>query len=557
MTPLKSYIELLRRSPAVRIISVAVLVSIIIVLTAIIGRTANRKPVIERISPPIGSPGDIMVIHGENFGDSRGTSYAEIAGSRITSTGYLSWSDTSIKLVIPSNVQDGLVVVVTPSGKSNSGFFANEISIPVAVRSDPQITTPAVFALEPQEAVTGGIIRITGANFGGSRGVSQVFFTANREEASGEQGVIPASVFDWDYEMWSDTEIHVRVPDGSASGPVYVQTERGQSQGRRLTVLNSAGSKKYTGKLTYVVQVSADVVNNALNQDASITLYIPRPALSSFQPYAELNDCSPEPLIADDPYTIIQQRPLSRTVNNKQRFTQTFVVSTYAIESAVNGRRIRAPLDTKRTLVSTYTAPDKCVPSGDESIKALAQSVTGRETNPYEQARLLYVYMTENFKITEKTRTGNVSPLDLLRRKTGDAYDFAVIYTALCRQCGIPALPISGILVESDSSARAHWWTELYFEGFGWFPVDVALGSGLKYTSFKYIEDARDFYFGNLEGQHIAFSRGWHEIRPSVKNSKTVYRPRAYALQSIWEEASDSASSYSSLWNTPSIQGIY
>ncbi|MBO7612987.1 MAG: hypothetical protein IKQ23_03820 [Treponema sp.] len=59
-----------------------------------------------------------------------------------------------------------------------------------------------------------------------------------------------------------------------------------------------------------------------------------------------------------------------------------------------------------------------------------------------------------------------------------------------------------------------------------------------------------------MDNQHIIFSRGWTQIKPSLLNSKIVYRPRTYALQSVWEEASDSMLNYSSLWNNPTIIGI-
>ncbi|MBP5751412.1 MAG: IS3 family transposase, partial [Treponema sp.] len=67
----------------------------------------------------------------------------------------------------------------------------------------------------------------------------------------------------------------------------------------------------------------------------------------------------------------------------------------------------------------------------------------------------------------------------------------------------------------------------------------------------------KEYYFGNQEGQHIAFSRKVNSLKPSLLNSRTVYRPRTYALQSIWEEASNATASYSSLWNDPVIVGIY
>ncbi len=572
MNPFTYYIKLFKRFPLVRILTWVVGIAFIFLITALIGKNVHKKPVISFISPAVGSPGDILVIEGENFGDLRDSAYVEIAGSRITSSGYLSWSSDKIRLVLPSNVQDGLLIVATDAGRSEPVFFANENGIPVAVRSDPQTTLPVIASITPDKAQVGETIIITGNNFGTARGTSKIFFTANREDAASSDNAsqnsdvqfISANENDWDYELWSDTEIHVHVPDGADSGNIYVETERGQSALQKITVNFPMGKKNYSTRRTYVVQITADVSNNAPHQDASITLYMPRPPVSSIQPVADLNEYFPEPLIKDDPCNIIHQKPLSHIVNNKQRFSQNFVISVYSVDSNIKPSSIKRYTNTKSVLYSAYTTPDNCVLSGDSAVLALRDAILGGERNPYKAAKAFYDYIIDNYKITESIRSGKVSVLDLIRRKTGDAYDAAILYTALCRSAGIPALPVSGVLAESDSNTRNHWWTEIYFEGYGWFPVDVSLGAGLKWKPFsagealeKYEGDMRSFYFGNLDSQHIAFSRGYREIRPSLLNSKIVQRPRTYAMQSIWEEASDQTSSYSSLWNNPTITGIY
>ena len=145
----------------------------------------------------------------------------------------------------------------------------------------------------------------------------------------------------------------------------------------------------------------------------------------------------------------------------------------------------------------------------------------------------------------------------MLTSLQGDCYDFAIIYCALARAAGIPAIPISGILADSQKGSRTHWWCEIYFENFGWFPVDPSAGSGIEFDFFQKQEDPRAFYFGNMDSQHIAFSRGWNEIKPTIINNKTVYRPKAYALQSIWEESTAGTTGYSSFWSDPVVLGIY
>ena len=165
--------------------------------------------------------------------------------------------------------------------------------------------------------------------------------------------------------------------------------------------------------------------------------------------------------------------------------------------------------------------------------------------------------MVKEFVVLKDVRKGNISPVDLIRTKKGDAYDFAIIYTALLRSCGISALPDSGIIVGSDLKALNHWWSEFYLPGFGWIPVDPALGAGLEYHSWQKGIEPEIYYFGNLDSQHILFSRGWNEIKPTAPNNKSVQRPRSYSLQSIWEEASGEKIKYSSYWADPIIIGVY
>ncbi|MCR5217206.1 IPT/TIG domain-containing protein, partial [Treponema sp.] len=98
------YKQLLKRSPAVRILSAGAIILLALGATALIGKNVNRKPLITSIDPTLGSPGDIMTIKGNFFGNSRGTSYVEIAGSRITAQGYIEWTDNQIQVLLPASV---------------------------------------------------------------------------------------------------------------------------------------------------------------------------------------------------------------------------------------------------------------------------------------------------------------------------------------------------------------------------------------------------------------------------------------------------------------------
>ena len=113
MNIFKSYKNLLRRSPLARTLSWIILLAGIAVFFKAVSHNVKRKPFIQSITPLIGYPGDEMVITGTGFGTAKGTSYVEIAGSKITSSAYKTWTDSKIAFTLPSNVQDGLVIVAT------------------------------------------------------------------------------------------------------------------------------------------------------------------------------------------------------------------------------------------------------------------------------------------------------------------------------------------------------------------------------------------------------------------------------------------------------------
>lgn len=563
---------LFRKYPLFRAALYGLLFVIAILIVSVVTTQSKKVPAIENINPSVGSAGETMTIKGANFGNLRETSYVEISGNRITASGYVEWSDEQIKIIIPSNVQDGLVNVVTSSGKSKPAFFANESGIPIEAPPDTKLSLPVITSISPSSGLVGSLVKISGLNFGSVRGNSAVLFSAGKADvASGDENLlsISGSDFDFDYESWSDSEIRVRIPDGAETGTLFVKTDKGVSGTKRLEVKNSVGKKTFALGKTYALKLDEDIDSITSTVNANITLRVPRPIVSASQPSVELNDCSPEPLVADFKNTLIHQIEVQKSdsassvqgniqlKNSKYKFTENFVVTAYSVNTEVNPKSVRA-YDKNKILYKEYTSSDTLIDCEDSEIAALAKKIIGTEKNPYLQAKLIYEYLLNNYRLLMKVRSSDSNPKSILESKEGDAYDFSIIYTQLLRSLKIPSVSVAGILVNADSSSKNHWWNEFYLEGYGWVPVDIALGIGLQFSPFRRLPvDSGEYYFGNLDNQHIAFSRGWNEIKQSLLNGKVVYRPRTFAFQSIWEESSEGGVNYSSLWNNPIVLGIY
>lgn len=559
----------LRKYPIVRVLSVVFIISIILGVIYLVGFRTKQVPEITSVVPPVGSPGDLVVINGENFGSVRDMSYVEIAGSKLTASSYISWSNNCIKIVLPANVQDGLLVVGTKEMRSKPALFANEVEIPVPVPVVQQVTKPVITMLSSDKLSVGELLVISGNNFGDSKNQSKVLFTMDCNNKISEadfkniailtENMIPASEDDFDYVSWSNTEISVRVPDGASSGVVIVDTGREKSDPKEFAVNTEAGRKEYLNKKIYLVEYTADIADVMTNDISTITLRCPVPFSSPSQPQVEITDVVPEPILVNYQNNLIHQITKSRNNTPKSVFKQNFVLPVFEVRANINVTKIGSYKNTEKNLLSGALKADTLIPSDDKAIKELCNKIVGKEKNPWNKAKLIYEYMCENLSVLSKVRKGDSDPLDLIKKGNGDAYDFAVIYTALLRAAEIPAYTDSGVLVNQDLQTQTHWWCEFYIDKVGWVPCDPALGAGLEYKQWtdSDVVDAKSFYFGNMDSHHIMFSRGWSQLKPFSADSKIVQQPRSFALQSIWEEANKDTAKYSSYWSVPVVKGVY
>lgn len=560
-----------RKSPLLRTLLWILFAALFTFISLFISKKLKSLPEIKELTPPVGSPGDIVIINGHGFGNSKDSGCVDFGGNNLTASSYILWSDEQIKIVLPPDFQDGLVTVKTKNGRSNPAFFANANAAPVAIMPDKASILPAITSFSPESPVIGGEFIIYGTNFGTIRDKSQVFFSIQRGEnrlqrnendKSGMESkenlrFIPCNEDDFDYEYWSDNEIRVRIPDGAVAGEVYVQTAKGKSPEIFVKVSGKAGVKAFISPKTYLIQTAVDIDDASTDKDSSIILRCPYPYVTAAQPLVQLTNSKYEPVIENYQHSTIYQVRKDSVKEEKKRFSEDFMIYVYETHTEISAAKLGKREGINTELYEYATRADECVPSDDEAVHDLLKKIIGNEKNAYNIAALVYNYMTENFTVRGDIRRGKISPIDLIDKKHGDAYDFAMIFTALLRAAGIPALPDSGILIGADMKAQNHWWCEFYLSEFGWVPADPALGAGLEYQLWRKDTDVRKYYFGNLDAQHILFSRGWNEIKPSSPQNKTVTRQRTFALQEIWEEALGTNIKYSSYWADPVVLGVY
>ncbi len=540
----------------VRTVVVVGLIFLVFSFFAFLFSGVESQPIIHDINPAVGEPGDVMTITGRHFGSKAVGSRVEIGGMQLTSSAFLLWSDDEIKLVLPHNIPDGLVYVETQNGRSAPSVFANRETIPVPIRQNTRMAIPLIEAVQTSGNAVGSILTIDGSNFGTSRDTSEVLFSLPGATPTARRELIACSEFDKDYQFWSDTQLQVRIPEGASSGQIYVRTTHGTSNGYAITVSQSVGTKTYSEKRSYVLNINADIAAIEAQEHATLTLFMPVPFTNTTQRNFEVLSSTPNPRMVHS-NNFVHQVSQNEITGNKITFAHSLSIDVYSVATNVNINSVGQYSDNVLTYYSEYLKADTIVPSDDPIILELVSEIIGSERNPWRKASLLYTWITENLEILSDVRSAESPVLNALSSNSADAYEIAIIYTALLRAAGIPAITNAGILVDADLESQNHWWCEFYIEGIGWIPADPALGANLAYNAFQRIENVQEYYFGNLDAQHIGFSRGWNNMSQTQITGKKVYRPKTYALQAIWEESTEGIIRYSSYWQNAMVVGVY
>jgi transglutaminase-like putative cysteine protease len=130
--------------------------------------------------------------------------------------------------------------------------------------------------------------------------------------------------------------------------------------------------------------------------------------------------------------------------------------------------------DKTSNLYQKYTSeqlPHICF---NDNVKHLADSLTMGETDPEKIVRKIYSWFKVNIPWSgamEYSIMPNI-PDYVLKNKRGDCGMQTFLLISMLRYKGVPARWESGWMM-SPSDKNLHDWSEVYYEGIGWVPVDV------------------------------------------------------------------------------------
>ncbi len=132
----------------------------------------------------------------------------------------------------------------------------------------------------------------------------------------------------------------------------------------------------------------------------------------------------------------------------------------------------------------------------------LSQRIIGDEQNPYRKAQLLFEWVDDNtpWASAREYSTIKCIPQYALENGHGDCGIQTLFFMTLCRMNGIPTRWQSGWELQPPHDSM-HDWGLIYFEPYGWVPMDVTYG-------MRTSDDPKLhwFYLGGMDSYRIIFN---------------------------------------------------
>lgn len=150
-----------------------------------------------------------------------------------------------------------------------------------------------------------------------------------------------------------------------------------------------------------------------------------------------------------------------------------------------------------------------------DNIKSLSDKIIQGEKNPYKKVKKIFEWINNNIpwaSALEYSTLQNI-PEYCIENKHGDCGIKSLLFITLARYNGIPAKWQSGWMLH-PVEVNLHDWSEIYFEGLGWVPVDQSFGiQESKENSVKY------FYSNGIDSYRLIVNDGY---------SKPLYPAKIY-----------------------------
>lgn len=458
---------------------------------------SDKPPVIKSITPSIAVPGDQVVIEGDFLNSIEEYDVIEFAGKLVSSNYIKEWGADRIILQVPPSINSGMVYIVTQLGRSNGELFTNGNHIPGRIANDTTHQLPFLFPLRDSRLSPGELLTLKGTCFGLRKFESEIYLQdENRRIALSRE--YPQLL-----ELWSDHEVHIRMPDFKIMGTLLISSPVGDSNAVDIEIFRSGGSVLESKIDIYDLQyqLSFYPIKGELPKAKGIVVF-PKPFDTLFQSST---------LLATSQRVKSDHDLWSRLNFNIASDVKSMVVSQdvrlkrKAFFTDLDRTQLKRSYDLNSSLVQFYIDSHYVEQQQSKLIKDIAYILKKKKVTPIDRAEVNYNYVIDRLEPLS-VLVALESPIDIkeaVESKKGNPLNYSSLFVALCRNQGIPARLFSG-LIESRVGWVAHSWAEFYIDGFGWIPVDPYLADTIGDSSdYFHISDKKSAYFGSIDSRRM------------------------------------------------------
>lgn len=183
-----------------------------------------------------------------------------------------------------------------------------------------------------------------------------------------------------------------------------------------------------------------------------------------------------------------------------------------------------AAYDTSSALYRRYTEEQLPHINFSPEVKRLADSICGKNSNPPETVRKIYMWFKETVPWTGALEYSTIPDITryALEYRRGDCGIQTMLFMSMLRYKGIPVRWQSGWMMPPGAK-NLHDWCEVYYEGTGWVPVDVSYD--LQASDNKNI---REYYLSGIDAYRLIVNDG---IAGNLHPPKEFLRSEPYDFQ--------------------------
>jgi len=188
-------------------------------------------------------------------------------------------------------------------------------------------------------------------------------------------------------------------------------------------------------------------------------------------------------------------------------FWVEYTYTSYGFYKKINPEKVTEIKEANRESLIPYLQEEPPHITFTDKIKRISNLIIGQETNPYRKAQKIFEWIDTNIpwaSAREYSTIRNISDY-CISNMHGDCGIQTILFITLCRYNGIPARWQSGWEFQPPDDSM-HDWGEVYFEPYGWVPVDVTYG-----LRNSRREEVKWFYLSGIDSYRLIFNDAYSQ----------------------------------------------